>query len=338
MLRVFFLSLVIAGFAISSSCSEEQTSPKELTFVEDLVIGLDPAVPLGRAQDIAVDSKGNIFVLDVGFKIIRRYKENGEYEYDLGGEGEAPGEFYNPACISTMPDGRILVAGFDQGVTILDPEGRHGNDLVFKKNFSGSTFSVASDNEGNVYICGIEIMEQDMIHMFASESYEHTHSFGESYASGGDVDTRLESMYAIGYIKIVDDKIYYLQATPQALRVYNLDGEFLWDYEVRETPGPPPPVETGDGMSVTFPPLSDSIIVFESGHVMVSIFFLPEEKDGQGESIIDLYGPDGARVSSLAKPGYFSPKCVDSKGRVYAQQVREEVPVVVRYRVHLPSE
>ncbi len=63
---------------------------------------------LGTVSAIAYDDD-RIIVADRQVPVVRIYDSGGTYERDLGGVGEGPGEYQQPASVAVANDGRILV-------------------------------------------------------------------------------------------------------------------------------------------------------------------------------------------------------------------------------------
>lgn len=65
---------------------------------------------LFRPSDVAVDSKGDVYVLDRGNNRIQKYNRKGEYLLTIGKEGQGPGEFMSPLRFSITKDDTIIVS------------------------------------------------------------------------------------------------------------------------------------------------------------------------------------------------------------------------------------
>lgn len=73
----------------------------------------DEPLQLFGPRDVAVNASGLVFVSDTGNKRIVVYNRDGDYIAQLGGGGEAPGQFNEPVGIAFSPGGDLYVA--DQG-------------------------------------------------------------------------------------------------------------------------------------------------------------------------------------------------------------------------------
>jgi len=99
----------------------------ELEFVQKIgeLDATDENYMLYRVADIALDSEGNIYVLDAGNYRIQKYDSEGKYLNTFGREGQGLGEFGRSSSFALDSSGNMYIA--DQGnsrVVILTPEGK----------------------------------------------------------------------------------------------------------------------------------------------------------------------------------------------------------------------
>ncbi|MCP4726714.1 MAG: 6-bladed beta-propeller [bacterium] len=81
-------------------------------------------------SDIAVDSDGNIYVLDSGNHRIQKYDADGRFLTTLGEEGQGPAEYKMPLSLDIDENNRLIVS--DQGnirIQVIDPQGRNLSTL-----------------------------------------------------------------------------------------------------------------------------------------------------------------------------------------------------------------
>jgi hypothetical protein len=87
----------------------------------EITFELEEDLSIGNEEDenymfyglvvLAVDSEGNIFVLDGGNCRIQKFDKNGRYLQTIGGRGEGPGEFEQPMWMHIDTEDRIY--GYD---------------------------------------------------------------------------------------------------------------------------------------------------------------------------------------------------------------------------------
>jgi DNA-binding beta-propeller fold protein YncE len=79
----------------------------------------------GAPAGVAVDTEGNIYLVDQGGAKVNVYTSEGTFERSLGGRNNAPGYFVRPKGVAVDGDGNIYVtdAAFDN-VQVFDRQGR----------------------------------------------------------------------------------------------------------------------------------------------------------------------------------------------------------------------
>jgi hypothetical protein len=170
---------VLAGififfFVISSACQKQKSgwqgtieeengikvvnNPVEPLYGE-LVLELEEDLAIGTVEgenttfyqirDIAVDSQGNLYVLDSGNHRIQKFNKDGNYLQTIGRKGQGPGEFMRPYDIFLDERGNIYVSE-GRRMNLFDPKGNSIKSFVINSFIMG--FSVGS--EGNIIAYG----------------------------------------------------------------------------------------------------------------------------------------------------------------------------------------
>lgn len=114
-----------------------------LDLEEDLVIGNedDENYMFYQVSSIAVDSIGNIYVLERGNCRIQKFNKEGRYLQTIGRKGQGPGEFEEPMRIIVDNDYRIYVEDYRRRIVqVLDRGGEfihsiQSNDLLLTMGF-----------------------------------------------------------------------------------------------------------------------------------------------------------------------------------------------------------
>mgnify|MGYP001828422316 CR=1 FL=1 len=94
---------------------------------------------IGDPRSIAVNSGGNIYVLDRQVPVIRMYDSDGNFVRNVGREGGGPGEYKSPGAIAVLPDDRLLVRDPENGrSSIYAAEGEYLEQLRYPGGFNTS--------------------------------------------------------------------------------------------------------------------------------------------------------------------------------------------------------
>jgi len=142
----------------------------------------------GRIEDVAIDSRNRIFLLDSGRQIVGVFTVEGEYLATLGGRGHGPGEFERALSMTTVEDQWLLVGNVFR-IEAFDISG----EIEFKESVQlqrpvndlcaiGDTLYVHSIG----FTDDDEVSEENyrhMIHAYSLQSFDHLYSFGQSYKS-----------------------------------------------------------------------------------------------------------------------------------------------------------
>jgi hypothetical protein len=305
--------------------------PSSARLTTDLVIGVDQDdVVLGRIVDVAVDSQDNIYALDASVEAIHRFSPEGRYLGSFGGHGEGPGEFDAPGCFAIGMDDRVYVAGFGLNIEVLHTNGIPTDRI--KRATTSPARSIAVDDNGDIYVVEVDIIDQKMIHKYSGQSHKLVKAFCDTYAVGHDVDTREESIFALGAVAVENDRVYYVQSYPHKIRTFDLSGVLVQEFDARVDESKAPRRRLGaSGVQYQVPASFSRTIVPLDGDRLLTILGLPFE-GSDGTSYLDIYDrSNGARMASITNPGTVDICCHDRTGRLYSTEVRDDLPVVVRY-------
>jgi sugar lactone lactonase YvrE len=76
-------------------------------------------------HDVAMDSGGNIYVLDQGNDRIQKFSPEGNYLATIGRRGQGPGELEGPSCFDIDPEGYLYVfEASSRRIQVLTPAGK----------------------------------------------------------------------------------------------------------------------------------------------------------------------------------------------------------------------
>jgi hypothetical protein len=114
----------------------------------DLELGTDegPNFQFYNVLGIALDSEGNIYVLDSGNHRVQKFDKDGQYLLTIGREGEGPGEFVRLTDVFIDKQDTIYLSD-RRRIHIFDTEGVYKDSITFETNINDFFL----DADGNVY-------------------------------------------------------------------------------------------------------------------------------------------------------------------------------------------
>jgi DNA-binding beta-propeller fold protein YncE len=126
--RLFFIHVIAACIVILSPVRSSAIECVNTRFLFDIKTGAN------QPSDIAIDTKGNIYLVDGVNNRIVAVDENGGWKLEFGSEGSGKGQFRLPVGIDVSDSGKIFVA--DTGnhrIQVFDSEGKFLYMFTVKK-------------------------------------------------------------------------------------------------------------------------------------------------------------------------------------------------------------
>ena len=89
-------------------------------------------------SDIALDSQGNMYILDSGNHRIQKFTPGGQYITTIGNKGQGPAEFIYPLSLDVDSRGYLHISDpGNQRVQVLKPDGKDYKTISFPKDPAG---------------------------------------------------------------------------------------------------------------------------------------------------------------------------------------------------------
>lgn len=325
--------------------------PTHMYITEDLRIGTvkgSDEYMFGEIQEIAVDDKGQIFVLDTKKTLINVYDKNGLYKKTIGRHGQGPGELQAPQRMKKTWQDEIFVE--DHGARAFvyyTLDGHYSRRVIYANVF---IFTTGIDSLGN--IVGIvqtpgKIGNRQVIKRY-DPKLNFLHSIG--YLIEWDYGEYNYFKSRLKWAAFKGDHIIFAFPENYELYIYDAQGELVQIIEKEYKPVRISEEELAHMRSVVrlsaniknIVPKHHSafqrISVDEKNRIFVQTW--EKTKDGKG-FIYDVFGPDGvcfARIPlrfSFGRFSLFLDPIVWKDGKVYAREEDEDgYQFVVRYSVH----
>ena len=135
------------GVKVVKNPSDPLYGEIKLKIEEDLVLGSekDENYLFYRVWDIAVNDRGDIYVLDSGKYRIQKYDKDGRFLQTIGRQGQGPGEFERPVGLYLDKKGNINVLGYPK-IYLFNHKGEFIKTLIT----SFFVTNIVPDGEGNL--------------------------------------------------------------------------------------------------------------------------------------------------------------------------------------------
>ena len=209
------------GIKVIKNPKEPLYGELKLELQEDLSIGSedDKNYFFYVVKDIAVDSEGNIYVVDARNYRIQKFDRNGKYLQTIGRQGQGPGEFQRPARIQ-LDDltGNIYVRDAPINLHIFNNSGIYVRTVHFTDSFKDFA---PMDNESFISI----------IHKSSDEDLANTHALCKVDLNGEITKTYAQFPYPIFMQRAGQAVLSTITGFELAMYLLKLDRQtFLYGY------------------------------------------------------------------------------------------------------------
>jgi len=311
---------VLAGSSTAAPVNSDRESIDcdAIVLSKDLSIGDAPSdVVLGFITAACVDSAANIYVTDLRMQCIYKFDDDGRHIETYGTRGDGPGDLMFGAVMAMDKQSRMYMTGMGGRVQLM---GTNWDYLLEfdREHPDNIARSIAVSPRGRIYIAAADILEQTAFDAYDS-NFSYTGSFSETFGAGSELDWRMESLFAGGYLAVApSEEVYYVQMTPFELRKFNERCEL----ETTTSLGggsfvpPPPNIEfSGNTVKPHLDGAASGIAVLDSGDVVVSAY----KKDGDEEttSLILIYDKNLNLLAKTEMDGVFAIAGRDRSNRVF---------------------
>ncbi len=215
-MKYFSLLLI---FYIQPAFAEYQFNLIECRVVSEIssVTGSHISMP----TDVAVDTRGQLYVVDSGNHRVLVFNSNGDYLFVIGSEGSGDKQLLYPVGIATSTDGRILIA--DRGnkrIQVYSHEGKHLRAITIKSNgILVTPVDIAVNrNENRIYVTASAPIHQLFV---LDNNGKVISTVGK--AGNNEGEFRYPATVAVGD----EDEIYVVDVLNTRVQVFDNLGNFL---------------------------------------------------------------------------------------------------------------
>ncbi len=221
---------------------------KTIVFEEDLSIGVeegDENYLFHYPTDIDSDSQGNIYVLDYGACIIKKYDPEGKHIKDIGRRGQGPGEFQRPVRFCLSETETIYVEDLQiESIHVFNQDGIYLKSIHFP---NLSRFSITKNEEiiigYHAYIPGgnEELKHEYKVSKYSPQKKEVIEFYSQeqpwpSQLTGDDIT--FLSPYLVRWVLDSADNIYIGTANRYEVKVFSIEPILLFKLTMDVDPIP----------------------------------------------------------------------------------------------------
>jgi sugar lactone lactonase YvrE len=264
----------------------------------------------GAAMGSAVDSKGNLWVVDWGNGRVEEFNTKGEYLGQFGEPGSNPGQLKKPLGLAIDATGNFWVTCEDGRIEKFGPDGK------FIRQFGGEgtadgTFKepgdIAIDSKGNLWIADTS---NNRIQKLSPEG-KFLGKFGKSGSGNG------EFQHPRGITITPEGSIWIADTWNNRIQKFSPEGSFLASYG---EPG------TGNG-NITLPV---GIRSDQAGNLYVSEAAGRVQVFNSADEYLTQFGSAGKGPGQFSYPSYIA---LDPAGNIWVDDADSEVQ---RWRAPVP--
>lgn len=208
----------------------------------------------GSIQDVEIDGRGEIYVLDRLSSAIIVFDSTGTILAELGGEGDGPLEFRLPVAFDLLENGTLVVEELGGALKLFE---RHGPQFEFLGRTMIASFARDMCALGNrVFAESGFSSYEGLVAEYAPDSSTPVRSFGDGYAFGSEL-TRMQMNHGSLACLSGSDRVAFGFRTQPRVDLYSSAGKRLWtagvaDYVQGWTLEAPP--EEGGTVATPRPP------------------------------------------------------------------------------------
>ena len=249
------------------------------------VAAKDETVAFYMPAGIALDSQGNLYILDTGNHRVQKFGPDGRYLASLGRQGQGPGDFSYPDSIDIDGEDMVWVSDpNNQRIQVLTPEGAERKTIGFVKERVGKVRRTPSGlvmaGGGGVFFAGpgLEEKEQPLPKLFKKLDLDGkvTGEYGEPFNFEHPLLNQMGNQVTFA----VDEGgcVYLACLYQNRLEKYSPEGKLLWRADRKLDYSTDPPKDkgkreaSGGGLTIRMPRMNqcaEGIAVDGQGRIWV---------------------------------------------------------------------
>lgn len=195
----------------------------------------DESTVLGLINDIAVDARGRVFVLDMGFSNLRVFSADGTPEFTIGQKGSGPLDLRFGVSVWIAGNGAVAVTDAVLGTKYIAAESKSTTRLLRVVPNVGDP-SGACESKGQLVTFSPGAKPADKLVRRFNTAGRETSSYGEVYATPTSLARMIMSEGTVGCM--TDGSTVSTQSKLPFILSHTADGAEQWRLRLRDfTPG-----------------------------------------------------------------------------------------------------
>ena len=278
----------------------------------------DESVAFYMPAGMALDSRGNLYILDTGNHRVQKFSPEGRYLASFGRQGQGPGDFSYPDSIDIDGEDMVWVSDpNNQRIQVLTPEGVERKTLSFVKERVGKIRRTKSGllmaGGGGVFFGGPEMDEEKALPKLFKKLGLNGQVAGE-YGEPFDFEHPLVNQMGNQVTLAVDenDCVYLAYLYQNRIDKYSPEGKLLWRADRKLDYSTDPPKDKGKrearggGVTIQMPQMNqcaEGIAVDSAGRAWVVTLNRQTREDEQVGVNMSVTMSGGERKMSMKAQG-----------------------------------
>lgn len=319
----------------------DKAADKKIELIPDLVIGgpaeTNPNKEFYHPGVVKADNEGNIYVSESLDCLIKKFDNQGNYLFSIGGKGQGPGEI--GISFNFTIDEQNIIHVFDRvnhRITRFDSDGRFLTSYRIEEQLPPAYPNLIFVNN-KYYVSYYDRQKEQVIHVFSDEG-KYIKSFGQALhiekpLSPGFYETLLD--VSGGRLRFSDNRIYFSRYNPYEIHVYDLNGTLLKMIFRKNSFMPPYSIRLLEGGGISYTVQISSHLIGIWQEYIINYVRIPPNMDKWIGGILDVYDLEGRLLTTLKVKETINFNHLDKYGRMYGIRNYYEIPEIVRYALKL---